>query len=125
MRAFLHILTPPDVQTTKNMTKKSELKKEEDNTLTTRGPPLSPWQASFPPAPPETIHRHLHLQWRDYHCYCNDNSDTSNNCYELNACTEHVISDQFMRPLNPVLPVASIFPEKSLDKNCLCSERNN
>ena len=25
------------------------------NTLTTRGPPLSPWQASFPPAPPITF----------------------------------------------------------------------
>ena len=61
--------------------KKSRLKKEEDNTLTTRGPPLSPWHASFPPSPPKTIHRHFHLQWRNYK-RCNDNSHTSVNCYE-------------------------------------------
>ena len=36
-------------------TRKKEGGKKLEMTLTTRGPPLSPWQESFPPAPPWRI----------------------------------------------------------------------
>ena len=41
----------------------SKKKDQEDGTLTTRGPPLSPWQASLAPSPPKPTFRHFHLQW--------------------------------------------------------------
>ena len=40
-----------------------------DGTLTTRGPPLSPWQASFPPSPPTTTRHHLHLKLLNYNSH--------------------------------------------------------
>ena len=57
-------------------------------TMKTSGPPLSPWQASFPPCPPEK------------------------SCQQTKVCTcaEHDVTDVLIGSFNPVFPVAGIFP---------------